>query len=301
MEKTETKTKKDIVMGIILVNIATFSWATNILLGRYLRNDIGPLTLTALRYVVASVIFLALMGRVPAKERKPGKDLKLLAAMAATGVVLFAPVLYLGLRFTTAVNGTLINGLGPLLTALFAAWLINEPFSSGQLAGAFTALAGVVILISGGSLDFLRTAHFNPGDLIIIAAVVIWALYSVAGRKTVQGRSPLSATAISMFMGLPVLAAAAVIESFTFPAVISLRLIMLVLYIGAVPAALGFFCWNSGIEKLGAGGAMVFYNTMPLYGTLLSFLFLGETITAPHIAGGSLIIAGGLIASILKK
>ncbi len=292
--------KKDILKGIVLVNTATFAWATNIILGRYIRSEIGPITLTASRYLVASLVFVVLFNQLPASERKPGKDFRLLAAMAATGVVLFAPVLYLGLRYTSAVNGTLINGLGPLFTALFAAWLIKEPFTGKQFAGSFLALSGVAVLISGASISFFKDAHFNPGDLIIILAVVIWGLYSVAVRKTVKGRSPLSATALSIFMGLPVLLAAAAFEVSFIPVSLSPALVAIIVYIGIVPAALGFFCWNAGIEKLGAGGAMVFYNTMPLYGALLGFVFLGEKIGIPHIAGGTLIIAGALISAMGK-
>ncbi len=291
---------KDRLLGIALVNVATFAWATNIILGRYVRGEIGPLSLTALRYVVASAVFAALLRRRPEHERRPGADLPLLAAMAATGVLLFAPILYLGLKYTTAVNGTLINGMGPLLTAIFAARLIREPFSGRQLAGSLAALAGVFVLISGASLAFFRGAAFNPGDLLIVLAVAVWALYSVAGRKAVASRSPLSATALSMFIGLPVLLAAALAESFFLPAVWSPKLVLVVLYIGFVPAALGFFCWNAGIKKLGAGGVMVFYNTLPLYGAFLGWLFLGESLGLPHFAGGALILTGGIVASVKK-
>ena len=58
--------------------------------------------------------------------------------------------------------------------------------------------------------------------------------------------------------------------------------------------ALGFFSWNAGIKYLGAGGAMVFYNTLPLYGALFGFLFLGETLGPAHLAGG-------LVAALRKK
>lgn len=78
--------RNDTLAGIALVNIATFSWATNIILGRYLRNEIGPLTLTAARYIVASIIFALLLRGLPPRERRPGKDLLLLSAMALTGV-----------------------------------------------------------------------------------------------------------------------------------------------------------------------------------------------------------------------
>ncbi|MBN2874733.1 MAG: EamA family transporter [Spirochaetales bacterium] len=290
----------DTIKGVALVNVATCAWATNIIIGRYLSGQIGPLTLTASRYVVASVVFaLLLRGKAP-EERKPGVDLRLLIAMALTGVVAFAPLLYLGLRFTTAVNGTLMNGLGPLLTGLFAALLIKEPFTTRQIIGSVAALAGVVVLLSGG-VAASGGIGVNPGDLLILVAVTMWALYSVAVRKVVKHRSPLSATALSIFLGLPLLIVAAIVESSSNPAQWTPALAGTIIYLGVVPAALGFFSWNAGIKYLGAGGAMVFYNTLPLYGALFGFLFLGETLGPAHLAGGALILSGGLVAATRKK
>lgn len=292
---------RDTIRGIVLVNIATCAWATNIMLGRFLRGQIGPLTLTAARYAVASVVLALVLRKRPAEERKPGSDLKLLLVMALTGVVLFAPTLYLGLRYTSAVNSTLINGIGPLLTALFSAWFIHEPFSRRQLVGSIAALAGVAILLYGGGPAVNGEPALNPGDLLIVLAVLFWALYSVTVRKVVKQRSPVSATALSMFLGLPVLLVAAVVESMFVPVVWSPGLVGLLLYIGVIPAALGFLCWNAGIGYLGAGGAMVFYNMLPLYGALFGVLLLGETLGPAHLAGGALILAGGLFAALSRK
>ena len=104
------------VLSILLVNVATFTWATNIVLGRWLRDDIGPLTISAGRYIIASLIFWMLLQRQPAEERHLGEDRWWLVGMALTGVVIFPPMLYLGLRFTTAANATLMIGLAPLTT-----------------------------------------------------------------------------------------------------------------------------------------------------------------------------------------
>jgi len=292
---------KDTLTGILFVNVATFAWATNIILGRSLRSEIGPLTLTAARYVVASVVFALVLRGLPAEERRPGKDLPALLAMAATGIILFAPLLYFGLRYTTAVNGTLINGMGPLLTAVFAAWLIREPYTRRQLVGAVLAVLGVAVLISGGSLRAIREVGINPGDLLVLLAAAVWGLYSVASRRATRNRSPLSATAISTLMGLPVLLAAAILEQRVVPVQFSPRLLVTVLYLGLVPAALGYFLWNAGVKKLGAGGAMVFYNMLPLYGAVLGFFLLGEQIGPPHLAGGLLIIGGGVVSALVTR
>jgi drug/metabolite transporter (DMT)-like permease len=290
------------MVGIALVNLATLTWATNIMLGRWLREDIGPLTLAASRFFIASLFFAILLRRQPSEDRRLGQDRFLLLGMALAGVATFAPTLYLALRFTTAVNVTLINGFGPLITGLLAALLIHEPMSRRQAAGAIVSLAGIIILISGGSFTFWQKTNLNIGDLISIGAVTLWGLYSVLGRRVMRRRSALSASAFSAFLGLPLLVVAAAFELRHLPVDISpdgqaVRLILAILYIGVAPTVVGFLAWNAGVRRLGASGAMVFYNTLPLYGALLGTLFLGESLGPAHLVGGMLIVGGGIWAA----
>lgn len=285
------------LIGIGFVNLATFVWATNMLLGRLIKDSIGPITISAARFCVASLLFMIILQRLPEQERHLGKDKWLLAAMALTGVVLFSPALYLGLHYTTVLNSTIINGMGPLVTGLFAGWLIKEPMTRRQVTGAIVAFAGVLVLISRGSLEFWRTAQFNIGDLIILLAVAIWGLYSLAGSRVMRKRSSVSATAFSTFIGLPVLCLLAIGEMQSMPVQLDAKLVMILVYLGIVPAAGGFYAWNAGVARLGPSGAMVFYNTLPLYGALLGFFFLDEPVQLPHIVGGLLIIGGGLWAA----
>ena len=212
-------------------------------------------------------------------------------------MAVFGPTLYLGLRHTTTVNATLINGVGPLITGLLAALLIREPMTRRQVGGALVGLTGIGILISGGSLAFWRAADLNVGDLIMLGAVALWALYSVLGRRVMRGRSALSATAFSAFLGLPLLLVAAAWEVRVLPPNLRPELLLLILYIGVVPTVVGFLAWNEGVRRLGSSGAMVFYNTLPLYGALLGYLFLGELVGAVHLLGGALIVGGGLWAA----
>lgn len=285
------------LVGIGLVNVATLTWATNMALGRWLRDDIGPLTLAASRFLIASALYTVLLRPSPPQDRRLGRDRWLLLAMALCGVVIFSPTLYLGLRFTTAVNATLINGLGPLITGLVAALLIREPMSRRQVVGAVVGLVGVLSLISGGSLAFWEAIRTNVGDLIVLGAVALWALYSVLARRVMRNRSALSASAFSALLGLPFLVIAAVFELRALPVDARPQLLLLILYIGVFPTVIGFLSWNEGVRRLGPSGAMVFYNTLPLYGALLGYLFLGESIGLAHLVGGALIIGGGLWAA----
>ncbi len=135
------------------------------------------------------------------------------------------------------------------------------------------------------------------GDLIILGAVALWALYSVLGRRAMERRSALSASAFSALLGLPVLLLAAGWEIHASGFAFDIKLALPLLYIGVAPGVIGFLSWNAGVRRLGASGAMVFYNTLPLYGALLGHFLLGEPLGLGHLVGGALIVGGGLWAA----
>jgi drug/metabolite transporter (DMT)-like permease len=283
---------------VVLVNLATVSWATNAVLGRWLRADIGPLTLTTLRFTVATAFFGILLRGRPPEERRYGKDKWWILAMGLAGVAGFSPLLYLGLRYSTAVNSSLIQGFSPLITALIAGIIIQEPVTRRQMVGAVIGLIGVAGLISRGSFSFLLRLQLNPGDLILLASAAVWALYSVCGRRVMRNRSPVSATALSIFLILPLLMVATAFELQHIPLNLRVETIAAIAHICVVPTIFGYWCWNGSVRSLGAGGAMVFFNTLPLYGVILGATFLNESLGAVHFIFGGLILGGGLWATL---
>ena len=286
---------------MLFVNLATMCWATNAVLGRWLRDDIGPLTLTSLRFTVATAFFGILLRGRPSQERRYGKDRWWIIAMGLAGVVGFSPLLYLGLRYSTAVNSSLIQGFSPLITALIAGLIIQEPVTRRQQVGAILGIIGVAGLLSNGSLTFLLGLQFNPGDLILLAAAVLWAFYAVFGRRVMRKRSPVAATALSNFISLPLIATAAAFELQHIAIKLRIETIAAIVHICVVPTIIGYWSWNRGVTTLGAGGAMVFYNTLPLYGAILGAALLGEPLGMIHFCFGGLIIAGGLWATLGKE
>jgi len=286
------------VLGVFLVNLACMAWATNAVLGRWLRADVGPLTLTTLRFTVAAAFFSVLLSRRPSRERVFGKDRWWILAMSLAGIVCFSPLLYLGLHHSTAVNSSLIQGFSPLITALIAGWIIQEPVSPRQKMGAILGLIGVAGLISQGSVTFLLHLRFNPGDLILLAAAVAWSFYSVFGRRVMRNRSPIAAMALTTLVALPILVVPTYLELKHIPPNLRGDTIAAVVHICLVPTIVGFWAWNRAVMALGAGGAMVFYNTLPLYGVIMGALFLDEALGITHFVFGGLILAGGLWATL---
>jgi drug/metabolite transporter (DMT)-like permease len=147
-------------------------------------------------------------------------------------------------------------------------------------------------------LTFLLGLQFNIGDLILVASAVVWAFYSVFGRRVMRKRSPVAATALSNFLGLPLIVAAALFELQHVAVNLRMETIAAIVHICVVPTIIGYWSWNRAVGILGAGGAMVFYNTLPLYGVILGAIVLNESVGFIHIIFGGLILAGGLWATL---
>jgi drug/metabolite transporter (DMT)-like permease len=282
----------------ILVVMATLFWAGNMTLGRALRYQAGPFTITAARMAIASLVFLPLFRGLPAPERRLGREWRWLLGMSLLGMVGCPVGVYLALRFITASSTALINGTGPLVTGLLAAWLLHTRLTRGQLAGAGLSLLGVLLVIGGGQGPAGHGPTLNGGGAIMVVTVVMWGLYSIMGRIVTRNRSAIWATAFSTWFALPVLVPAAVIECRQAPPTVDLTLLLALLYIGVFATCLAFLAWNEGVRRVGPNGAMAFYNMLPVFGALMGALFLGERLTAAQFMGGGLIIAGGLLAAL---
>ena len=122
------------------------------------------------------------------------------------------------------------------------------------------------------------------------------SLYTVLSRRVTSKRSVLSATGLSTILGVPFLLVAMVLEWQILSLRLTPALLLAAVYMGISPTVIGFLSWNAGVRRLGPSGAMAFYNTLPLYGALLAFLFLGEEIGLATVVGGALIIGGGMWA-----
>ena len=285
----------------LLVNLSTLLWASNIVLGRMLRGQIGPATLAAARFSVAALLFIPLLRRFDGDQVKPAKrkrDWLLLLGMGLSGVFAFPTLMYLALNYTTVTNAVLINGTSPLVTVFLAGLLLRERITLNLILGTVISLVGVAFVISNGSLEQIGSLKFNLGDLIVLLIVGLWGIYSILGRLATRRQSSLSATAYSTWLALPLLVLAAGFEWRASPPLWTPQAIVAAIYIGIFPSVIAFLAWNEGVRRAGPNQAMAFYNMLPVYGVLLGVLFLGETLTWHHLLGGALVVGGGLIVAL---
>jgi drug/metabolite transporter (DMT)-like permease len=279
---------------IIGLSAAALFWSGNFVVGRALRNTISPLSLNFWRWTIALAILLPLTyGLLKRHRLLILRHWKLIAFLGLTGIASFHTCVYLALTTTSAVNALLLLSLAPLLIVLVSWSVLGERVSLLQLLGITVSFVGATALIAHGSVSSLTALRFGTGDLWMLLAVVLWALYSLL-LKRVPAELPqlalLSAsTAVAVLLMLPVYLLAPSNEQLSS---LDRQTLWAILYIALFASVLAFLLWNHGVSKIGPSKAGTFIYLMPVFGAVLAFAFLGEGLQVYQLGGGALIFLG---------
>ena len=273
------------------VLLAVLVWSANFVVVKAAIGELGPLTFTAIRYVIASLtLFLLIRWRMGAIRRPTGLTLPLIA-LGMLGFGCYQVVWTTGLMQITAGDSALLVAASPVLTALLAGAVGMDRLTPPKVAGALIAFAGVALVIAGGH-ELARGAAL-VGDVLTRAAAVFWAVYRVSGTRLLRRVDPLQATAWSVLGGTILLVPLGAWELVTSPPVaVTLPAIAAVLYSGALAAGTANVLVFNAIRYVGPTRASVSQFLVPAGAVILGALFLAETIRPAQIVGGAVIILG---------
>jgi drug/metabolite transporter (DMT)-like permease len=282
----------------LLLSLAALCWAGNIVLGRYVAGHVPPMTLSCIRWIGSCLMLLPfawphLIRDWPVLRR----HLPLMLALSTTGFALNNALFYWGLQFTQALNALLIQSSGPLFIALWALVLFGIKLTWAQLAGIALSLFGVLTIILRGDPAALAAIRFNLGDLMMTGALVAFGLYSALMlRRPVTHQ--LSLICFTMACGALLLLPPSIWEyangiRLQFDATTMMTLVYVVIF----PSTLAYLFFNRGIAAIGPNRAAPFFHLVPVFGSVMAILLLGEEPRLFHIAGYIMVLAGVVIAS----
>jgi len=282
----------------LLLSLTSLFWAANTVLGRFLAGHVPPITLACIRWAGAFVLVLPFAAPYLARDWPLiRKHAGIMVVFALTGVSAYNTLAYYGLQYTSAINGLLLQSIGPLFVALWTFALFGERLTWRQALGISISLAGVLVIICRGRLSVLIDIGFNRGDVMFLIALAIYGYYSAMLRRR-PPISPLSFLAVGMGLGSLLLVPGVIWEiaagkPIAFDAVSFLSFA----YVCLFPSLLGYLCLNRGIELIGANRAAPFMHLVPVFGSVMAIAFLGETFELFHAVGYALVFAGITVAT----
>lgn len=281
-------------VGLLLLVPPPLFWAGNFIVGRAMRGEVPPLSLSFWRWVVALACILPFAWR-PLRRDAPlywAHRWRVLRISLA-GVVAFTALVYVGLQWTAAANGLLLNSFIPILILLFGALFFGQPLLPRQVFGLALSFSGVLAIVLRGDWARLAALDVSPGDLLVFAAMICWAFYTLWLRGIPPEVDRVGLMAVQALVGLCVLGPLCLIErGFGFAPTWSGESLAALAYLGVFPSVLAYLLYNIGVARVGAARAGLFIHLIPVFGSVLAVAFLHESLHPYHALGIAAILGG---------
>lgn len=285
--------------GYIALWITLLIWGSTFVITKVALREVGPLTLTALRFTIAFAVLFPLAARRGFRLATCLRPEFLLLGL--TGTALFYTFQNLGLSDTTVSSTVLVQSSTPAITAILAVLFLKERLSPRQTLGIGLVTLGVILVGLAGSPTAAPGSPFPVlGNLLILGSALSWSVYTILGRSRVGSTPALDMTTAGNGAGLIALIPLAGWElaSRGLPH-LSLPGLLGIVYLGVAASGLTMFLWNYALHDLPASVATPYINLIPIIG-LVSGLFLGEQPPFAQILGGALAIFGVWLSSAVK-
>ncbi|MEO8508037.1 MAG: DMT family transporter [Betaproteobacteria bacterium] len=278
----------------LLLTLTPLFWACNWIIGRGLHSDIPPMAMTFFRWLFA-ILILAPFAWPHVRRDWPTlrANWKLMLLLGAVGVGTHNCLAYLGLNYTTATNGVILNSFIPVMIVTISWVFLRERLTPPQITGVAISLTGVLAILSEGSLQTLLNFRLNAGDLFIILSMAMWSVYTIMLRWKPAGLNVMSFLFVVAVIGNTCVLPLWLIEmALGYHLNWSWTNLAALLAVALFSSVLAYLFWNRGVEEVGANVAGLFVHLMPVFGIVLAWLFLGERLAPFHVAGIALILAG---------
>ena len=281
-----------------LLPLAAACWAGNHVIARAAGGHVPPASLAVVRWAVVALVVLPFaLANVRSDWPKLKRSGGLMLLFAITGGGAFGTLQFVALHFTTALNMGVVGSVAPAFIVAASWILFGDRLGPLQLLGVLISLSGVVAIVSRLDLNRLASFSFNGGDLIIIANMVLWAVYSACLRLRPNIHPMTFMLAMAVIAGLGNVPFAGLEYLFGYRLQPTTLTLATLLYAAFITTLLAYVAWNRGIDIVGAPRASAFLHTIPLFSAILATTILGETVEAYHVLGFLLIIAGVSLAA----
>jgi drug/metabolite transporter (DMT)-like permease len=283
----------DKLMGSLLLIIISFVWAGSFIVVKTATEEIDPVDLGFLRFLVATPLMVLLLVYKKNKVVIPRKELPWLALLGLTGVTFLYLFQFIVVSYTNASTSAVLINTNVVFIALLSAVFLHETLGGKRIAGIILSFIGVIIIIFSNAQDYTINVNnlFFLGSVFVLLSALCWSLFSIIGKHMLKQYDMFTVTTYAF--GLGTLFYLPFIYQDILPTLetISFNGWLAVLYLALFCSIFAYIGWYYALTKTEASKAAVFLNFIPLFAIVMSF-FLGEPITIFFLFGASLIIYG---------
>ena len=277
--------------------ITALFWGANSVAGKLAVGHVSPMTLTTLRWLIAlSIVLILMLPQVRRDWPMIRRHWLQLLLYGAFGFTAFNALLYTALGYTSAINAVIEQAGIPMLIFVFNFVLFRIQASFAQVLGFTVTLVGVLVTAAHGEFSALAELEFNFGDALMLCACIVYAAYTVSLRwkPDMHWQSFIAAPVLgALLSAIPLFLWEVSRGDAIFPDATGWAV---VLYAGIFPSLLSQVLYVRGVEMIGANRAGLFINAIPVFGTILSVVLIGETMHMFHVVALLLVLGGITIA-----
>lgn len=288
-------------LAFLALICTTALWGSIAVVSRALMDTIPPVVMAAARWGVAFVVLLPLVWpERRAIVRALVRDWRRLLILTLVGGAPQSALVYTGLARSTAINLGLLNSTIPVLIILISwGWHARRPRRLEGI-GLATSLTGVLLILAHGDLRALLHLQFNSGDVLMLVAMLVWAIYTLRLQDRPQSLSLFAFVFVMALIGELLTLPFAALQWVQAGGVhLGAHALLGLFYIGALATLVSTALFSYGVERVGAVRAGILIHLMPVFSSVFATLFIGERLFLYH-AAGFVLVAGGAIVGCLR-
>ena len=282
-------------VAYLLLVLTTIFWSGNFIVGKAASTyEIPPFSLNFYRWLFAGLILLPFTyAELIQKRNYIYNNIGFFILLGITSITIFNSAVYYSLYYMQVISGVLMISTIPVWIMFISSILGIETTNKFQISGVILSLLGVMFIITKSDLNVIKNLDFNKGDLIMLAGMFAWALYSALLKKKKYEISQITLLEVVIILGLLFLIPIYLLEvRIGNPLIINKPFILTLSYVVLFPGIAAFFFWIKGISIIGANRAGVFLHLMPVFGAIMAIIIFDEKFMIYHFLGAIFIIIG---------
>lgn len=268
-------------------------WGANFTVVKSALAEMTPMAFNALRFGGASILTMILAWIIERDVLMPRRDWGLVLLLGFIGNFVYQILYIVGLARTQASNASLLLAMIPIFVALIATRTKSEKISGWNWSGILLSFVGILLLVTGSHSGIVMESQTLTGDLLVLSAAIVWALYTTLLKRLTQRNSVLKATAWVMLSGTPLLVVVGLPDLLSQDwQAVSLQSWLGLVYSAALAIAIGSVIWNVGVQRIGSARTSVYSYLVPLVAVAVAWISLGESMKPLQALGALGILLG---------
>jgi drug/metabolite transporter (DMT)-like permease len=293
--------KTDVFLMLCLI---VFWGSSFVVVKETMLEGLTPVAVATFRFLTAGVLFLVALLLIKRRSRGTKvlierKDAPKLLVLALTGITFFFIIQYTGIEMASAsIAAIVVCLLSPILISVLSARIFKERLLRGQILGVGIAATGTFIVITTSSKGAQSSGNFFFGSLILLLTPLLWASYTLLGRKMMEKYDPFLVVAyVNVIGGLCLVPFSFAENSFHLILSMNLHEWLAILYLAVTCSLLGYYIWFRVLRRVGATVTSTFLFAEPLVTAIFAVTFAGENLNLLTALGGLLILSGVYLVS----